>query len=196
MFYRKLLIVLACGSLVAVAAQDAAAWGRLRRHRFAWLLDRTKPTASKSAQPPILSAPARVISVGDDASVLHAFKEYGYSEESFSLPAFSPGPNGSRATPRFFHLGNNQYIWVWHGERIESITQFRAVPHEHAYTDFVDNCDLASITISGSRKAVLETIPYVRAFSKNASMPQPRMVQPKSVIQEEEEEKLGVPSQP
>jgi hypothetical protein len=153
MFHRKLLIVMVCGLLVAVAAQDAAACGGLRRHRFA---PRTKPMASKSVQPPIIVPPATVISIGDDASVLRAFKECGYSEEFFSLPAFSPGPNGSRQTPRFFHLGKNQYIWVWHGERIESITQFRAVPHEHAYTDFVDSRELTSFTIPASQNGRTE----------------------------------------
>jgi hypothetical protein len=106
---------------------------------------------NKPAQPPILSAPATVISIGDDATVLRAFKECGYSEEHFSLPAFTPGPNGSRQTSRFFHLGNNRYIWIWHDERIGSITQFRAVPHEHAYTDFVDCRELTSFTIAMSQ---------------------------------------------
>ena len=104
---------------------------------------------NKSAQPLILSAPARVISVGDDASVLRAFKDYGYPEEHFSVNPYR-GSDGTFHTPRFFHLGNKWYIRVWHGDRIESITHFRAVPHEHAYTDFVDNRELTSFTIPES----------------------------------------------
>jgi hypothetical protein len=112
---------------------------------------------NKSAQPPIRSAPARVISVGDDASVLRAFKDYGYPEEGFSVIPY-PGPDGKSRTPRFFHLGNNWYIRVWHSDRIENITHFRAVPHEHAYTDFVDTRELTSFKISESRNEDEESI--------------------------------------
>lgn len=101
---------------------------------------------NKLAQPPIPIASPRVISVGDDASVLRAFKDCGYSEEHFSVIPY-PGPDGSMRTPRFFHLGNKWYIRVWHGDRIERITHFRAVPHEHEYTDFIDDRELTSFTI-------------------------------------------------
>lgn len=93
-----------------------------------------------------LCAPSRVISVGDDASVLRAFKDYGYREQTFSVLPYRDS-DGTRHTPRFFHLGNNWYIRVWHGDRIESMTHFRAVPHEHEYTDFVDDRELTSFTI-------------------------------------------------
>ncbi|MEN6449293.1 MAG: hypothetical protein ABFC96_02285 [Thermoguttaceae bacterium] len=96
-----------------------------------------------------LFASAKVISVGDDASVLRAFKDYGYPEERFSVLPYR-GPDGKRHIPRFFHLGNNWYIRVWHSDRIEDITHFKAVPHEHAYTDFVDNRELTSFTIPRS----------------------------------------------
>jgi hypothetical protein len=99
----------------------------------------------------LMRAPTRVISVGDDASLLRSFKDHGYSESQFSvLP--HPGPDGNWHTPRFFHLGNHWYIRVWHGDRIESITHFRAVPHEHAYADFVDRRELTSFTIASSSR--------------------------------------------
>jgi hypothetical protein len=90
----------------------------------------------------------RVIAVGDDASALRAFKFYGYPTTMFSVVPC--GVNGRWLTPAFFRLGGEWHLRVWHDDRIQSITHFLCVPHEHQYSDFIQNRDMKSFTIPSS----------------------------------------------
>jgi hypothetical protein len=93
----------------------------------------------------------RVISVGDDATALDAFERHGYPKAAFSLPAFPEKINGRLVTFTFFDLGNEQYLRVWHDDRIAQMMQFQAVPHEHAYSDWINQQYLKSYRIRRPR---------------------------------------------
>ena len=83
--------------------------------------------------------------MGDDVSVLNAFKFYGYPEATFSLPPIPGYP-----IPVFFRLENQWHLDIRHYDRIVSMTHFLCVPHEHAYSDWIHQRDLPSFTIPGS----------------------------------------------
>ncbi|MFZ1937394.1 MAG: hypothetical protein WCB27_14100 [Thermoguttaceae bacterium] len=102
----------------------------------------------------------RVISVGDDASALKAFKFYGYPETGFSLTAFQYPKDGRLVTPTFFRLHGQWHLQVWHDDRIESMMLFECVPHEHAYSDWINTSDVKSFAIP---RATL--LPYFFGFA-------------------------------
>jgi hypothetical protein len=91
----------------------------------------------------------RVISVGDDASALKAFKFYGYPPAGFSL-CLPDARDGRRLTPTFFCLGDPWYLLIWHDDRIASVMRFQYVPREHEYGDRINRSDFRSFTIPRS----------------------------------------------